>query len=165
MLQHRPADTGLHRPDGDLRVLAVEQGIDMGEHGGTALRRKADGEGAFFGIRQVLKPETGIPLHPQHLPGRLQVNLPGLRGRPAPPGTVKKRGANLPLQMEQLLVEGGGGQVQLFRRPGDAPLLRNFDHVGDLLEIHVFPPRCRRCPPFRRGQGLPFAGAIQLPPL
>ena len=134
------ADAHLPGFHGDVRVLLVEGGVDGGEHIDPPAGGEPHGEGALFGGGDIADDAVGLMLDLQYFFCIFHVDLTGLGGVPVGAGAVKQGGSQLPFQAQQLLIQGGLGDVELLRRPGDIVLLRDFDDVFQLFQIHVPPP-------------------------
>ena len=119
-----------------LRIVPVEAGVHVHKHFHPTFRGKGQGQGAPPLVRNIVDDAVCLVLHRQHLLGVVHINPSGLCQGEAAPGAAEQRGAQLVLQLEQLLIQGGLGDEQLGGRSADAPFLGNGDDIEHLLDIH-----------------------------
>ena len=131
-----PAHACLSYMDDNPRILPVKIRIYIREHVGASFRRETNGKGALFDCCDILQAVVGLTLHAQHLPCGFQIDFPGFCRGPAGAGAVEQRRADIPLQVQQLLVQGGRGDKKLFRCPCHIAFLGYFHNVFNFLQVH-----------------------------
>ena len=79
-------------------------------------------------------------LDPHDIRRRLQIDTPGIGGCQSVFVPDEQRRVQLRFQLQKVLAEGGLGDEQLLRRPGDGLLPGNLQNVLRVFDIHSLPP-------------------------
>ena len=125
------------RRHNEIREALIEGGIDGRKHGDAPARREPDLQLGLPGVGNVVDAVVGVPANLQGLLCALDIDPAGLRGMPVCAGAVEKLGAQLLLQLEQLLVQGRLGNEEILGCPGNVVFLGDLNDVFKLSEIHT----------------------------
>ena len=118
----------------------MERGVDLGKHVAPMLKHQADLIAADPLVFQVLQQGVGLLAHGQHFAAAADVDL-ARRGECDPVVAADEQlQPQFPFQLEQLLVQRRGGQVELLGRFGDVFAIGNGDKIFLLFQIHRAPP-------------------------
>ena len=131
-----PPDADLPRGHCHLGIALIEPWVHGHEHLHAPLRGEGKGEGAPPPAGDVVDDAVGLVFQLQHPAGVLHVDPAGLSEGKAAAGAEKEPGAQLMLQLQKLLVQGGLGDEQLGRGLADTALLGDGENIGHLFDVH-----------------------------